>query len=162
MSNGFFLLTAYTQVWNITNFDHHVLIISLWSRSCKNYFLSKSWLIWNLNRYLMLPFFQWVGCSLVLLMWLLFCLFSPPFCHVLWLIKFFCFSVTLYLHFATSVIHEITTALGICCFRWVFWLFRNSSRRSWYLSPVKILQSRSVHGFSVLNVTHFFVQKQMK
>lgn len=27
-------------------------------------------------------------------------------------------SVALYLHFATSVIHEITTALGIYCFRW--------------------------------------------
>ncbi|KAB1223396.1 Choline/ethanolaminephosphotransferase 1 [Morella rubra] len=27
------------------------------------------------------------------------------------------FSLGLYLHFATSVIHEITTALGICCFR---------------------------------------------
>lgn len=34
---------------------------------------------------------------------------------------FFSFSVSsvaLYLHFATSVIHEITTALGIYCFRW--------------------------------------------
>lgn len=29
-------------------------------------------------------------------------------------------SVGLYLHFATSVIHEITTALGINCFRWEF------------------------------------------
>ncbi|KAL9660222.1 hypothetical protein QQ045_025035 [Rhodiola kirilowii] len=27
------------------------------------------------------------------------------------------FTLALYLHFATSVIHEITTALGICCFR---------------------------------------------
>jgi len=26
-------------------------------------------------------------------------------------------AVTLYLHFATSVIHEITNALGIYCFR---------------------------------------------
>jgi ethanolaminephosphotransferase len=30
---------------------------------------------------------------------------------------YFSFTVTLYLHFATSVIHEITTALGIYCFR---------------------------------------------
>lgn len=30
---------------------------------------------------------------------------------------FFAYTVTLYLHFATSVIHEITTALGIYCFR---------------------------------------------
>ena len=30
-------------------------------------------------------------------------------------------TVSLYLHFATSVIHEITTALGIYCFRWSFW-----------------------------------------
>ncbi|KAL9666956.1 hypothetical protein QQ045_001300 [Rhodiola kirilowii] len=27
------------------------------------------------------------------------------------------FTLALYMHFATSVIHEITTALGICCFR---------------------------------------------
>lgn len=33
--------------------------------------------------------------------------------------------VTLYLHFATSVVHEITTALGIYCFRWEYpvWIF---------------------------------------
>ncbi|KAL7091115.1 hypothetical protein ABFS83_12G084100 [Erythranthe nasuta] len=30
---------------------------------------------------------------------------------------FFAYTVALYLHFATSVIHEITTALGIYCFR---------------------------------------------
>lgn len=29
-------------------------------------------------------------------------------------------TVALYLHFATSVIHEITTALGIYCFRWEY------------------------------------------
>ncbi|KAL5710620.1 ethanolaminephosphotransferase [Ranunculus cassubicifolius] len=35
-----------------------------------------------------------------------------------WLLVGFClFTVALYLHFATSVIHEITTALGIYCFR---------------------------------------------
>ncbi|PRQ40501.1 putative transferase for other substituted phosphate groups [Rosa chinensis] len=33
------------------------------------------------------------------------------------LLGYCAFTVTLYLHFATSVIHEITTALGICCFR---------------------------------------------
>ena len=31
---------------------------------------------------------------------------------------FFTSAGALYLHFATSVIHEITTALGIYCFRW--------------------------------------------
>lgn len=31
-------------------------------------------------------------------------------------------SAGLYLHFATSVIHEITTALGIYCFRWEYQL----------------------------------------
>ncbi|KAI8533071.1 hypothetical protein RHMOL_Rhmol11G0267600 [Rhododendron molle] len=35
-----------------------------------------------------------------------------------WVLLAYCiYTVTLYLHFATSVIHEITTALGICCFR---------------------------------------------
>ncbi|XP_051122394.1 choline/ethanolaminephosphotransferase 1-like isoform X1 [Andrographis paniculata] len=33
------------------------------------------------------------------------------------LLGFFAYTVLLYLHFATSVIHEITTALGIYCFR---------------------------------------------
>ncbi|KAI9092081.1 hypothetical protein K1719_028016 [Acacia pycnantha] len=33
------------------------------------------------------------------------------------LLGYCAFTVTLYLHFATSVIHEITTALGIYCFR---------------------------------------------
>ncbi|XP_062077040.1 choline/ethanolaminephosphotransferase 1-like [Humulus lupulus] len=33
------------------------------------------------------------------------------------LLGYFLFTLVLYLHFATSVIHEITTALGICCFR---------------------------------------------
>lgn len=33
------------------------------------------------------------------------------------LIGYCAFTVSLYLHFATSVIHEITNALGICCFR---------------------------------------------
>ncbi|KAI3467176.1 hypothetical protein Pfo_023839 [Paulownia fortunei] len=33
------------------------------------------------------------------------------------LLGFFVYTVVLYLHFATSVIHEITTALGIYCFR---------------------------------------------
>ncbi|KAJ6312451.1 hypothetical protein OIU77_014055 [Salix suchowensis] len=35
-----------------------------------------------------------------------------------WVLLGYCvFTMVLYLHFATSVIHEITTALGICCFR---------------------------------------------
>ncbi|XP_057500511.1 choline/ethanolaminephosphotransferase 1-like [Actinidia eriantha] len=35
-----------------------------------------------------------------------------------WVLLGYCaYTVTLYLHFATSVIHEITTALGIYCFR---------------------------------------------
>ncbi|XXG79852.1 hypothetical protein AAC387_Pa09g0835 [Persea americana] len=35
-----------------------------------------------------------------------------------WILLGYCFfTVSLYLHFATSVIHEITTALGIYCFR---------------------------------------------
>lgn len=35
-----------------------------------------------------------------------------------WVLLAYCiYTVTLYLHFATSVIHEITTALGIYCFR---------------------------------------------
>uniref|UniRef100_A0A5B7A7N3 Putative choline/ethanolaminephosphotransferase 1 n=1 Tax=Davidia involucrata TaxID=16924 RepID=A0A5B7A7N3_DAVIN len=35
-----------------------------------------------------------------------------------WVLLGYClYTVGLYLHFATSVIHEITTALGICCFR---------------------------------------------
>ncbi|CAA6662654.1 unnamed protein product [Spirodela intermedia] len=35
-----------------------------------------------------------------------------------WVLIGYCtFTVTLYMHFATSVIHEITTALGISCFR---------------------------------------------
>ncbi|KAL1370468.1 choline/ethanolaminephosphotransferase 1 [Arachis duranensis] len=33
------------------------------------------------------------------------------------LLGFCAYTVTLYLHFATTVIHEITNALGICCFR---------------------------------------------
>ncbi|GFQ01724.1 choline/ethanolaminephosphotransferase 1 [Phtheirospermum japonicum] len=33
------------------------------------------------------------------------------------LLGFFAYTVALYMHFATSVIHEITTALGIYCFR---------------------------------------------
>uniref|UniRef100_A0A7N2L766 Reverse transcriptase zinc-binding domain-containing protein n=1 Tax=Quercus lobata TaxID=97700 RepID=A0A7N2L766_QUELO len=33
------------------------------------------------------------------------------------LLLYCAFSVVLYLHFATSVVHEITTALGIYCFR---------------------------------------------
>ncbi|XP_026436273.1 choline/ethanolaminephosphotransferase 1-like isoform X1 [Papaver somniferum] len=32
-------------------------------------------------------------------------------------VGYFIFTVSLYLHFATSVVHEITAALGICCFR---------------------------------------------
>ncbi|KAF9674174.1 hypothetical protein SADUNF_Sadunf10G0100100 [Salix dunnii] len=35
-----------------------------------------------------------------------------------WVLLGYCvFTMVLYFHFATSVIHEITTALGICCFR---------------------------------------------
>ncbi|KAL9240734.1 hypothetical protein vseg_014919 [Gypsophila vaccaria] len=37
--------------------------------------------------------------------------------EVLVLFGYCAFTAALYLHFATSVIHEITTALGICCFR---------------------------------------------
>ncbi|KAK3421775.1 hypothetical protein EUGRSUZ_G02395 [Eucalyptus grandis] len=41
-----------------------------------------------------------------------------PLVDELWVLLGFCiFTVGLYLHFATSVIHEITTALGIYCFR---------------------------------------------
>ncbi|KAF4402697.1 hypothetical protein G4B88_012482 [Cannabis sativa] len=41
----------------------------------------------------------------------------PFFDESLVLVGYFLFTLVLYLHFATSVIHEITTALGICCFR---------------------------------------------
>ncbi|KAF3609054.1 hypothetical protein DY000_02045189 [Brassica cretica] len=41
-----------------------------------------------------------------------------PLVDELWVLRGYCiFTVSLYLHFATSVIHEITTALGIYCFR---------------------------------------------
>ncbi|WZY97677.1 hypothetical protein YC2023_070006 [Brassica napus] len=41
-----------------------------------------------------------------------------PLVDELWVLLGYCiFTVSLYLHFATSVIHEITTALGIYCFR---------------------------------------------
>nr|GMD16884.1 choline/ethanolaminephosphotransferase 1 [Ipomoea batatas] len=41
-----------------------------------------------------------------------------PLVDEFWILLGFCvYSVSLYLHFATSVIHEITAALGISCFR---------------------------------------------
>ncbi|PKI53151.1 hypothetical protein CRG98_026456 [Punica granatum] len=41
-----------------------------------------------------------------------------PLVDEFWVLLGFCiYTVGLYLHFATSVIHEITTALGIYCFR---------------------------------------------
>lgn len=41
-----------------------------------------------------------------------------PLIDEFWILLGFCvYSVSLYMHFATSVIHEITTALGIYCFR---------------------------------------------
>ncbi|CAH9128873.1 unnamed protein product [Cuscuta epithymum] len=41
-----------------------------------------------------------------------------PLIDEIWILLGFCvYSVSLYMHFATSVIHEITTALGIYCFR---------------------------------------------
>ncbi|XP_031388740.1 choline/ethanolaminephosphotransferase 1-like [Punica granatum] len=41
-----------------------------------------------------------------------------PLVDEFWVLLGYCaFTVTLYLHFATSVVHEITTALGIYCFR---------------------------------------------
>ncbi|GLU04832.1 hypothetical protein SLE2022_219620 [Rubroshorea leprosula] len=41
-----------------------------------------------------------------------------PLVDEFWVLLGYCiFTVSLYLHFATSVIHEITTALGINCFR---------------------------------------------
>ncbi|XP_048613997.1 choline/ethanolaminephosphotransferase 1 isoform X2 [Brassica napus] len=44
--------------------------------------------------------------------------FRVPLVDELWVLLGYCiFTVSLYLHFATSVIHEITTALGIYCFR---------------------------------------------
>uniref|UniRef100_A0A1D1Y2B4 Putative CDP-alcohol phosphatidyltransferase class-I family protein 3 n=1 Tax=Anthurium amnicola TaxID=1678845 RepID=A0A1D1Y2B4_9ARAE len=42
---------------------------------------------------------------------------APLFDEHLVLLGYCAFTVTLYMHFATSVIHEITSALGICCFR---------------------------------------------
>lgn len=41
-----------------------------------------------------------------------------PLVDEFWVLLGYCiFTMSLYMHFATSVIHEITTALGIYCFR---------------------------------------------
>jgi ethanolaminephosphotransferase len=41
-----------------------------------------------------------------------------PLVDEFWVLLGYCiFTLSLYAHFATSVIHEITTALGIYCFR---------------------------------------------
>lgn len=67
------------------------------------HFPAQSWLVFVLNKTEVLH------------------LFRAPLVDEVWVLLGYCiFTASLYLHFATSVIHEITAALGIYCFRWPF------------------------------------------
>ena len=86
-------------------------------------------------------------------LWLTWCLTFCFICRIFVADKILLLlSVTLYLHFATSVIHEITTALGINCFRWVKFLVRDPWKYfnlAMWFSGLLILSWFEIFRFSV-------------